>query len=84
MKIKVYFTKEEFQKWKRGEEVRLNNLPESKEEQKTGVEVKMEAYIHEKELIDIEKETIPYEIGNKKTIYWYTVKRENGPIGRLL
>lgn len=84
MQIKVYLRHEQYEKWLRGEEVRVNNLPQEKNGHPEELEVKIEAWIKENELLEIEKASLQEHMGRITTYYWYTIKREDGPKAKFL
>ena len=58
MKVKVYFTLNQYQQWKRGEEVTVNNLNQEigkmPSDPKTDLyETKIEAFISEDEVLEV-------------------------------
>lgn len=81
MKVKVYFTLNQYQQWKRGEEVTVNNLNQEigkmPSDPKTDLyETKIEAFISEDEVLEVGVLISADDYKRNILFYEYTIKKK--------
>lgn len=81
MKIKVYFTLQQYQQWKKGEEVTVNNLSQEigkmPSDPKTDLyETKIEGLVSEEEILNIGVLISADDYNRNILFYEYTIKKK--------